>query len=128
MSNTINTTLSGQYQNQINELPTLSDLRYENIFKVYKTELNHYYYNILNTISLPSDIDSNTYYTINYNSKTPWTVISYNAYGTTDLWWLIIIVNQITNPIKVPSNLTKLKIIKPEYVRSIIMEIQAQLA
>lgn len=124
---TISSTLSGQYQNQIRELPNLSDLRFENIFKVYKTDLNHFYYNILNTISLPTEMNTESYYTINYNHKTPWTVISYNNYGTIELWWLICLSNSITNPIKVSSNITQLKIIKPEFVRSIIGEIQAQL-
>ena len=124
---TIISTLSGQYQNNISDLPNLSDLRYENIFKVYKTNQNHYYYNILNTVSIPLDIDSSTYYLINYNSKMPWTVVSYNAYGTTDLWWLILLTNQITNPVKLPKNLGQLKIIKPEYVRSIVAEIKSQL-
>ena len=124
---TITTTLSGQYQNQITDLPNLNDLRFENIFKMYKTELNHYYYNLLTSISLPVELDPDSYYVITFNRKSPWTIISYNVYGTTDLWWLICLVNQITNLIKINNNLTTLKIIKPEYVRSIITEIQNQL-
>ena len=124
---TLNSTLSGLYQNEITNLPNLNDLRYENIFKVYKTDQNHYYYNILNTVALPTDLHPNSYYTINYNRRSPWTAISYNVYNTTDLWWLILLTNQIVNPIKISDNLTTLKIIKPEYVRAIVTEIQAQL-
>lgn len=123
---TINTTLSGQYQNQIKDLPNLNDLRYENIFKVYKTDNNHYYYNILNTVTIPADLDPSAYYYINYNKHTPWTVISYNQYGTTNLWWLIVLANQIRNPLKA-DDISQIKIIKSEYIRTIINEIHNQL-
>ena len=120
-------TLTGAYQNQISNLPPLDDLRYENIFKVYQTAENHYYYNILNTISFPADIDKNSYYTLKVNQNMPWTTISYNAYGTIELWWLICIVNQIRNPLVMPLTNRVLKIVKPEFVRSIINEIHLSL-
>ena len=124
---TTTTPLTGTYQNQISNLPSLDDLRYENIFKVYQTSENHYYYNILNKVSISSDMDKNTYYTLKINQNMPWTTISYNAYGTIELWWLICIVNQITNPLVIPTTNRILKIIKPDYVRSIINEIHLSL-
>ena len=40
-----------QYQNQIKGLPSLEDVRYENIFKVAKTD-KFFFYNIIKKISL----------------------------------------------------------------------------
>ena len=118
----------GQYQNQIAALPPLNDLRYENIFRVYQTNQNQYYYNILNTIYLPEQIDSTKTYTITVKQNMPWTMISYNAYQTIELWWLICLVNKIYNPIKNPSTGTTLQIVQPQYVRQILDEIKAALA
>ena len=44
----------GEYQNNITDLETITEERYENIFKVYKLdEFNkgYYFYNILNKIN-----------------------------------------------------------------------------
>ena len=49
--------MDGQYQNKINTLPKLNDLRYENIFKMYKTPDNQYYYSILQAVNIPNIID-----------------------------------------------------------------------
>ena len=44
--------MEGQFQDKIEELPELELYRYENIFKVYKTGGNDfYYYNILKKIT-----------------------------------------------------------------------------
>ena len=116
----------GKYQSQIVDLPDLSEYRYENIFKVYATKDKQYWYNIAKRISIGDDLNANLFYTITVTQRTPWTVISYRAYQTTELWWLILLVNKITNPMILPRTST-LKILKPEYVRTIISQIKQQL-
>ena len=55
-----------QYQNQIQELPSLEDVRYENIFKVAKTD-KFFFYNIIKKISIM--FINITYLVIKYTSK-----------------------------------------------------------
>jgi hypothetical protein len=118
----------GKYQNSIKDLSTLGNLRYENIFKVYKDSNSYYFYNIMNTISFPNISDSSELYTyITVNEKMPWTVISYNAYATIDLWWLIALINGVKNPFDLPEAGT-LKILKPQYVAPVISQLSQSLA
>lgn len=112
-----------QYQNQIQELPSLEDVRYENIFKVAKTD-KFFFYNIIKKISIPEDIQSDIYYELRINSNKPWTTLSNEIYGTQDLWWLICLANKIYNPINNPALGEVYKIIKPDYVNPILVEIK----
>jgi len=57
----------------------------------------------------------------------PLTTLSYNAYGTIDLWWLILIINNITNPIKDLPIGKKIKLIKPQYIEQVLQTIESQL-
>ena len=112
-----------QYQNQIQQLPSLEDVRYENIFKVAKTD-KFFFYNIIKKISIPEDIQSDIYYELRINSNKPWTTLANEIYGTQDLWWLICLVNKIYNPINNPALGEVYKIIKPDYVSPILVEIK----
>lgn len=116
----------GKYQSQIVDLPDLSEYRYENIFKVYKTADNQYWYNILKKVNITDGLNDDLFYSIITNQQTPWTNISYRAYQTVELWWLIMLVNKLNNPLIIPSNST-VKILKPEYVQSVISQIKQQL-
>ena len=120
--------MEGQYQQYVNDLPSLELYRYENIFKVFQTgEKNFYYYNILKTIKVPDDINSDIFLTYTYPSGTPFTTLSYQIYGTTYLWWLICIINKIENPFDTSLNGKTLKIIKKEYLKPILDNIKQQL-
>ena len=119
---------NGNYQNKIKALPSLKNTRYENIFKLYKNEnINQYYYNLLQSIYLPENINDDFIYYQLVNERIPWTIISFNAYKTIDLWWLICLTNKIYNPVKYPDRGTLLKIIKPIYVNTILNEIKLSL-
>lgn len=89
-------------QNSIPDLPKLKLGRYENIFNVYQTEDKKYYYNLLQSVSLPPNLPQNLFkvYTIKYSDS--WPLISYREYGNTSLWWIILIANQIQDPTKFP--------------------------
>jgi len=103
---------SGQYQNSIPKLPQLNTFRYERIFKMFTTGQNQYYYNLLQSLYLPNNIDETTIYYMHVQENMPWTTISFKAYG-----------NQIYNPLTSVTAGTVLKIIKPEYVATILQEI-----
>lgn len=93
--------ITGTLQKDIPSLPTLDISRYENIFKLYIVEKgskdSYYYYNILNTVTIPDNIEQNLLGTISLNKKLPWTTFSYQLYGTIQLWWLILLVNKPKN-------------------------------
>jgi len=119
----------GQYQNYISNLPNLDIYRYENIFKVYQTQDGNkdYFYNIIKNILVPNNINNNSFFTITYQANTPFTTLSYQIYGTTYLWWLICIVNNIRNPFDPSITGKTLKIINPSYVKQVLDIISKQL-
>jgi len=117
----------GKRQNTIEGLQSLKNIRYENIFRLYKNDSEKYYYNLLQSIFLPQNLNPDLLFYQQINQKMPWTIISFNAYKTIDLWWLICLTNQIYNPVKFPDTGTIIKIIKPQYVSNIISEIREAL-
>ena len=112
-----------KYQNNIKDLPSLSDTRYENIFKLAKSD-KFFFYNIIKKISIPDDLQSDIYFEYRINSIKPWTTLSSEVYGTQDLWWLICLVNKVYNPINNPELGAVYKIIKPDFINVILQEIK----
>jgi hypothetical protein len=119
--------MEGKYQNDIKILPELELYRYENIFKLYQRgENNYFFYNILKKLKLPEDINEDVFDYIKYTTALPLTTLSYRIYGTTYLWWLILIVNNIKNPIAIESG-TRIKFIKKEFLKIVLQSITDQL-
>ncbi len=112
-----------QYQKDVKELPNLEEVRYENIFKIAKSD-KFFFYNIIKKISIPDDLQPEIFYELRINSKKPWTTLSNQVYGTQDLWWLICLVNKVYNPINNPELGAVYKIIKPDYINPILREIK----
>ncbi len=114
-------------QNDITELPFLENFRYENLFNVYQTADDKYFYNLLSKVNFPDNMDETFYsvYTVP-NDNVSWTFISNKFYGTTLLWWLICSANKIQNPVYFPAAGTELKILNPDVVRNIIQQIITQ--
>lgn len=120
--------MDGQYQNNISQLPGLEPYRYENIFKVYQTgDKDYYFYNILKKIEIPKDINNQVFDVILFPPRTPFTSLSYAIYGTTYLWWLICVVNDIKNPFDTSLVGKKIKILKRDYIKPVLDSIQQQL-
>ena len=121
-------TTDGQYQNYIPDLIALDLYRYENIFKVYQTgQKNFFFYNIIKTIQIPDNINNNIFDTITLYNGVPFTTLSYNIYGTTYLWWLICIINNVKNPFDTNNAGKSFKIIKKQYIKIILDSIKQQL-
>jgi hypothetical protein len=94
---------------------------------MFTTEQNQYYYNLLQSLYLPDNIDDTTIYYMHVQQNMPWTTVSFKAYGNIELWWLIMLVNKIYNPLTSATAGTVLKIIRPEYISSILQEITSTL-
>ena len=54
-----------------------------------------------------------------------WTLISYQFYGTVDLWWLICKFNDVKNPFEKPAAGTKLKMPTSEFAQAIVQQLGA---
>ena len=91
---------------------------------MYLTKDNQFFYNIIGTsVFFEGELDPSTYYKITVTKKMPWTTVSYNEYRNINLWWLILAVNNITNPVEYPIPGTQLKILYPKFVRYVIDKI-----
>ena len=88
---------TGKYQDEVPVLPGLPLNRYERIFKLF-TEPNNgkefYFYNILNKIEFPSNIDNSLLDTYIIKSKQALTTTSYEIYGDIHSWWIIYLLNK----------------------------------
>ena len=96
-------TTIGKKQNRISDLPNLSPELMENIFNVYQeADTGRYYYNLLQTVVFPQNLPPNffTKYVIRFGDT--WPLVSYRNYKTPNFWWLILLANNINNPIELP--------------------------
>ena len=123
--------ITGDFQNNISDLPSLSLERYENIFKTFtinksKDEV-YYYYNIIEKIIIPKQLNNDVMGTIDLNTKLPWTTLSHKLYGTQFLWWLIFLINKPENIFYAEPG-REYKYILPDFVESVLDNIQSQIS
>lgn len=113
---------NGASRNNIRDLETLNDNLYENIFKVNiieNSDKNFFFYNTLNKIIFPDNIDATAYLVRNIEVDTPWTILSFNIYGTINLWWVLYLLNK-PKYIFLAKAGTTIKYIKPSVIGSIL--------
>ena len=110
-------------QNKISNLPTLKPERIENIFNVYQEPDGKYYYNLLQTVVLPKTLPPTFFDLYNIKYKDTWPVISYKHYKTPNMWWIILIANQIINPTEFPKVGSTIKIPTTALVQTILSKI-----
>ena len=110
----------------VDDLGLIDDEYYENIFSVYKID-RHYVYNILRKVSLPSTNLNQQYFSNTIiEASVPWTTISYKVYGTIKLWWLLCAVNGVINPVINIEAGETLRVLKPEYISTVLSTIYSQ--
>ena len=101
-----------------------------NIFHVYEdTNLNEsssMVYNIMRTVAFDelSDIPDSffSYYLIKEHDT--WPLISYKLYNTIDLWWLLIKLNNITDPFFEPPANTRVRYVTQDEANNILTTIK----
>lgn len=111
-------------QSEILGLPVLGNNRYENIFNIYLNDDDKFFYNLKKSITFPSNVDERIIDSFTLDRNVPWTVISYNIYGTIFLWWTITELNKISNPVIMPEIGTIIKYIKPSYIQELLSQIK----
>ena len=102
----------------------LDNYDYANIFTVNEDDDGYYFLNMYNNIILEDDIDPTLYESHYYNEETDdWYSLSARSYGTTKLWWTILIANNITDAFEPIPTGTLIKILKPSVVTEILHQI-----
>lgn len=121
----------GDFQNNIVDLPSIDIERYENIFKTFAVDKTssdrYYYYNILNKISIPKQLNEELLGTIKLNTRLPWTTLSYRVYNTQFLWWLIYLINKPENIFYAEAGI-EYKYVLPGYLGLVLDNIQSQIS
>ena len=110
-------------QNQITDLPKLDIENLENMFNVYQDQDGMYFYNLLQTVVFPQNLPLSLFvsYTIKYGDT--WPYISFKTLDTPNLWWIILLANNIQNPITPLVNGTTIKIPKTTVVKEVLSQI-----
>jgi nucleoid-associated protein YgaU len=111
-------------QNEITDLEKLSPENLENIFNVYKDLDDMYFYNLLQTISIPQNLPESVYITYNVRQGDTWPFISHKTLNNPNLWWLILMVNNIQDPTKKVEPGTTIRIPRTEFVRQVISQMK----
>jgi hypothetical protein len=121
----MSTIINGTTQNQVNELNNINTNLYENIFNVNLLDIDGndlYFYNILNKVIFPDDISDEYIDEITINTDKPWTTLSYEIYGTIQLWWAVYLLNKPEYIFKAQAG-TTYKFIKPGFISAVINQI-----
>lgn len=113
-------------QNEINELEKLSPENLENVFNVYQDLDGMYFYNLLQTIVIPQNLPESLYdsYAVKYGDT--WPFISHKTLNNPNLWWLILMVNNIQDPTKNVEPGTVIRIPKSTFVSEVVSQIRRQ--
>jgi|TARA_R110002020_G_scaffold137796_9_gene307411 hypothetical protein len=116
----------GKYRTEVTNLSGAEFDRYENIFKLYTQPTNgkeFYFYNILNKIEFPENMNSQFFDLHIVKGRIPLTTVSYDLYETMHNWWILYLINKqvLKNQFYVKGG-TQLKFIRPEYLPAIFTE------
>jgi nucleoid-associated protein YgaU len=110
--------------NQISDLSRISRENLENIFNVYKEDGGFYFYNLLQTVVFPSDLPESVFNKYVIRNQDTWPFISYKAYNNTNLWWLILLANDIIDATKIPKPGTTIRVPNAAIVREVLSQIE----
>ena len=106
----------------------VSPICLESIFNVYiDNDMldDQYYYNITETVVIPSDISETTYFDYTVVQGDTWPYLAYRFYGDIRAWWLICSTNNIQDPTSFPKGNTILKILNRHVARQILTTMDA---
>jgi hypothetical protein len=109
--------------NQIADLPKIGIENLENIFNIHQDENGVYYYNLLQTIVLP-DLPPNLFDEYIIKPGDSWPFISFKTLQNVNLWWLILLANNIDNPTSLPVPGTTIKIPITEVVKEVLLQMR----
>jgi len=121
----MSTIINGIKSVDVKELAGLSRNLYENIFNVQLIDNDNksfYTYNLLNKVVFPDNLDSNLVEEIILHSDKPWTTLSFDLYGSIDLWWTIVLLNKPEEIFMAKAG-TTYKYIKPGVMANVLQQL-----
>lgn len=83
-------------------IPTYSPERLENLFEVSLDANGNYFFNLTETVQFDDDIPAELLGKFIVQGRLSWHNISYQIYGTTNLWWAILAINKTYSPMVLP--------------------------
>lgn len=115
---------NGAKRNQVSELEGLSRNLYENIFNISLVDnsgKNFYMYNLLDKVIFPETLSAEVLAQQTILTDKPWTMLSFELYGTIDLWWVIYLLNKPKYIFKAKAG-TTYKYIKPDFISDVLQQ------
>lgn len=113
-------------QNEIADLPNIKNENYENIFNIFTDDDDRYYYNILQTVAFPLNLPAGYFNEYNITYGDTWPFISYKVYNTPNIWWIILLANNIKDPTTSLVPGTTIKTPKMAVVKTVLAQIKAE--
>jgi hypothetical protein len=113
----------GKKNNQITDLRKLNSYYFENYLNVYQDN-DYYFYNLADSINIEQITNPEYFYLYRVIGTKAWTHISYDVYNTINLWWLICLINGIDNPVQLPENGKLIKVLKNDYLKTVLTELK----
>jgi hypothetical protein len=115
---------NGAKRNQVAELEGLSRNLYENIFNISLVDnsgKNFYIYNLLDKVIFPETLSTEVLAQQTILTDKPWTMLSFELYGTIDLWWVIYLLNKPKYIFKAKAG-TTYKYVKPDFISDVLQQ------
>jgi hypothetical protein len=75
------------------------------------------------SVTFPDDIELDMYSVAYISEDTPWTILSYNYYGSIEYWWVLSALNK-NNIFYAPAGHT-IRYIKPSHIKHVISKINS---
>lgn len=96
------------------------------LFQLLKDEDGSVLFNLFNSYEMSDDISDRSFYEkYTINNEDWWENISFKFYGTPYLWWVILLVNKITNPFESLNAGDLIYILQPQYIYQLLKEIKS---
>ena len=118
--------INGKKVKRVAGLNSVSSELYENIFNVNlvkNKDKNFRFYNTLNKVIFPDNLSSEVYDELIVQVDTPWTTLSYNIYGTINLWWVVYLINK-PKYIFLAKSGSKIRFILPSAISTVLNSMQ----
>lgn len=103
-------------------------ISFKSIINLYDTHtyFNYTSYNIFSKYKLMDKYKKNSIFYQEYiiAEDDRWDIIANKFYGSTNLWWIIALYNDVKDPFQYLQKGNKLKIIQPQYLSDILLAIR----
>lgn len=94
---------------------------YSNIFNTYQTTEGFLYHNLSKRVVFPFDESLDMYARYYVDEDVPWTILSYQLYGSIDYWWVLTSLNK--DMVFYAERGNSVLVIRPDYLTDVLKRI-----